>query len=247
MRDGLAGRMAHLYGGTVDEAELILFTSVANACYPEADQGGVPILLPRIPTPAVRKVTEQVVDRGVGNLDDLFQAIWGYSVRDYVHVWMTRHGSRPGLTPEPVAPTPSPQTAAWPKHNPDQVAEVMFTTMLPPGYDQWAQALANMINRAEALGRSPADMTPEGERATHQMIATMIDAVLICEPDWPRDYAEQVVRARVSRLQSYGYTHPMEMTSSPAENGPHRTVCARASRDLNVAAIKGRCLRRVDI
>lgn len=96
-------------------------------------------------------------------------------------------------------------------YDPDQVAEVMFTTMFPPGADR--MALANMINRAEAIGMAPTDMTPEGDAAVRGVVDSLVRCVLIVEPDWPEDFARAVVGARVARLQSYGSTEPIDLGS----------------------------------
>ena len=56
----------------------VLVYPIASACYPKAikknEEG---ILEPNISTDEVRRLTERVVDNGVGSIGDLFYEIWG--------------------------------------------------------------------------------------------------------------------------------------------------------------------------
>lgn len=57
---------------------------IASACYPRAiekNEDGIMPPLPHRSVQDIRRKTEQVVDRGIGSVDDLYSFIWG--VKDF--------------------------------------------------------------------------------------------------------------------------------------------------------------------
>ena len=82
---GLVARLAKKIG--MDPAGALVVPDISAANYPEGAKAVMPDILyiePLIPQWEVKKATEDFLDRGMGSLDDLCEAIWGLSVSEYL-------------------------------------------------------------------------------------------------------------------------------------------------------------------
>lgn len=90
---GLANRlvckMQVLTGKKLQDNPMFTFIAVTVAAvnYPKGailEGEEVKYLPPRISQTAIWRVTEDFLDKDIGSLNDLFQAIWGLSVQEYL-------------------------------------------------------------------------------------------------------------------------------------------------------------------
>jgi hypothetical protein len=82
----LANKMVATYGAAANKNPTISFIaySVAAVNYPKGADAGIEYLPPKIPQKEISRVTENFLDKGVGSIDDLFLAIWGLRVEEYL-------------------------------------------------------------------------------------------------------------------------------------------------------------------
>jgi len=94
MFNGLVGRILTNAGmSREDKLHVFVAVTVAAANYPKGAPPEVEILPPQISQEQVWAATEAFVDHGVGTLDDLFQAIWGLNLREYIARIAAQHAS----------------------------------------------------------------------------------------------------------------------------------------------------------
>ena len=82
-RNGLIGRFLQRLGKMKGDSDAtIVVALIAMANYPKGAE--LPILPPIIDQAAIWRVTEAYVDKGIGSVNDLYIAIWGMSLEEYL-------------------------------------------------------------------------------------------------------------------------------------------------------------------